>query len=751
MESLVKIVKGFFVILTIVFLCGFLSGTSRALATDNYEKRIDRIDEALREGRISLKASVLQKARVLHDPHRAPLEGEELGDETPRLELVENVRRTFEILTKEEKAYLRSLSSDLAWVVKEEESGGQPQKAPAPQRLPSTFDRVSSAQDYNEITLKEAVFLKARLLFAPHTIRSDNPFSVQAGEVPVHEPYMMGFYKDVHQVFDQLTQEEIAFLKSLSPDLKGIMVIREHERSGIVGSSMGSALPDYPDLDQTEEGRNCIVHYTLTGANAAPDKTYVELVRLYMDKAIESDMTKHFTTAYAEGYPDFKGKLHVYLIDIGANGEWMDRSIVSGKKRAGCIKFGTKMKDSNPDGWQLHMKAVCFHEYFHGIQSAYNSTSGVWFMEATAVWAECYYGGMWNRLETIYKDADSIFNKPNYMLWLNLNGRGYSASALVFFLSDKFGAHNFIKSWMLNWETEDDCIKTLQQALTAKNTAFEEEYIYYLASLYAKSIKSIKKYMPDVKIETMHNTYGLDRTAGTVFLTGANFYAFDPQAGAQPGTFIATFTPYATGMPKGVLVTKKGKKVGVPMAFLPHISGSPTAYVKDFGKATKKIVLIVTDTTYTTKDETPRSYDYTAIVPNITIRQVTAESPIYSGDSSQLNIHYDLTGIFPGNTFPAQLKVVEKGPGVADNASGEVDLDPGTDQILPLWFNTAWDSHGTYKFTFQLTVPPDSWLPIPQVKSKGKCSVRVEEPSESAMVLQATTREIKKPVLTINK
>ncbi len=62
-------------------------------------------------------------------------------------------------------------------------------------------------------------------------------------------------------------------------------------------------------LTETEEGKNCIVHYTLTGANAVPNKTYAELVRLYMDMAISSKMVTHFKKAFAEGYADFAGKV----------------------------------------------------------------------------------------------------------------------------------------------------------------------------------------------------------------------------------------------------------------------------------------------------------------------------------------------------------------------------------------------------------------------------------------------------------
>ena len=749
MKSIAKMAKGLPVILAVVCIWGLILGHPLALANDQYERRIDQIDEALRDGRISLKTAVLRTARVLFSPHRAPLEGEEIGDETHRLALFEDVRRVFDELTPKEKRALRSLNRDLAQVIDDEESGGQPQKAPVPQRLPTTFDRVAKAYDRGEISLKDAVLLKAKLLFAPQAIETHHPFSVQAGEFSVQEPCLTGFYKDVHRVFDQLTAEEISFLGSLSPDLTVIMTVREQERSGIIDPLRASALPTiYPDLTETEEGDNCIVHYALAGGNAVPNRSYAVLVKVYMDMAIKS-LTKVFPAAYAEGYPDFKGKLHVYIANLpgGTLGSTTPASTVSGNKKAVYIKIDNSLDTRYGGTWQLRLKGVSFHEYFHGVQGAYNWNMDNWCAEATSVWTEVYYAKDGVHVGDYYNAAESVFNKPNDILW-NSNFRMYSTSALAFYLSDKFGGYNFIKSWMVNTETENDSIKTLERTLNTKDTVFTEEYIYFLASLYAKSIKSIKKYMPDVAFQTVDEVYGLGPRAGSVSLTGANFHVFNPQAGTQPGTFISTFKAGATGVPKGVLVYKKGKKASDPIAFVP-INGSPMAYIKDFGKAIQQVALITTDATYAAKDTALRTYDYTAVVPNIIIRQVIADSPIYAGDVSKIDIHYDLTGTFPGKTFPVQLKVVEKGPGVADNASGELNLGPGIGQILPLWFSSAWDSHGTYKFTFELAVPPESWLPIPQVKTKGKCSVRVEESSWSTPARQATTRKIEGPTLTI--
>ena len=169
----------------------------------------------------------------------------------------------------------------------------------------------------------------------------------------------------------------------------------------------------------------------------------------------------------------------------------------------------------------------------------------------------------------------------------------------------------------------------------------------------------------------------------------------------------------------------------------------------------KQVALIVTDTNYTTKDTALRGYEYTAIVPYVVVTDVTAVSPIESGDSSPIDIYYDLTGTVPGEDFPVQIKVTEKGPDVGDYVSGEYILSPGLGEFITFYFNTGYSTVGTYRFTFEFRVPPDSWLPIPQIKSKGSCSVKVEAPPEEttmpAAKLSATGIQEFQPFLRSNR
>jgi hypothetical protein len=96
----------------------------------------------------------------------------------------------------------------------------------------NAFDRVQRAADTGELTLKEAVLLKAELLFLPSLIPKDSRYASRQGESRMKEEGLTGFYKDVHKVFPELSEPERKFLRSLSPDLEVIVASREKEQKG---------------------------------------------------------------------------------------------------------------------------------------------------------------------------------------------------------------------------------------------------------------------------------------------------------------------------------------------------------------------------------------------------------------------------------------------------------------------------------------------------------------------------------------
>ncbi len=581
----------------------------------------------------------------------------------------------------------------------------------------NAYDRVCAATDSGDLSLAQSVILRAQLLYAPQTLSEQkNSFAPCGAEVAVDEECLSGFTKDVHRAYAQLSADQVAWLASLSPDLAGLVRVKEIEKTGRKAPAQ-LALPDY-GLDEEEEGVSCIVHYTLAGAHAAPDADYAKLVKSNVDKAIKSMCTKDFTKAYAEGYDDYQGKIHVYIVQMSANGEWKDITSVSGNKMAGYLLISKDIKANFGETWKAKLKGVCTHEYFHGVQSAYNAWSDLWFLEGTAVWSSCIYGKDWGHVKGYYDAGDSIVNQPNAIIWSTAY-RKYSTSALAFYFHGKFGGPKFFTKYFDNSVTQSDAITILNTTLAESTTTFAEQYRLFLPCLFLKTLSPLsRKYLPDVAVANKYSSYGIDPQADQVVLTGAQFYEMEPSHDIPSGAFIATLAAGATGSPEGMLVRNTSR---TPIVFAAGKAGIPS-----FGRAVRRVVLIVTDTAYGGKDATVRPYTWSAIVPSVRVSQISAESPITGGQSSLITIHYDLQGLYPFAAFPVTIKVIEKGPDVSDYASGDYNLYNGLDQSIPFYFNTSYSTKGNYYFTFEFIVPPDSWGDVPQVKARSKrCLVRV--------------------------
>jgi hypothetical protein len=91
----------------------------------------------------------------------------------------------------------------------------------------TTFDRIIMAFHYGKISLKDSVNLRAQLLFAPERLK-DSEFAPRPGEV-ANSDSLTGFFKDVHRVFPELSQEERRFLASASEDLRVLIEARESD------------------------------------------------------------------------------------------------------------------------------------------------------------------------------------------------------------------------------------------------------------------------------------------------------------------------------------------------------------------------------------------------------------------------------------------------------------------------------------------------------------------------------------------
>ena len=564
--------------------------------------------------------------------------------------------------------------------------------------------------------------LQAMLLYAPELIAQDSPFAPMYDEVPVNEDCGSAFIKNLRVAFPDLSEADKARLAALDPGIAALLRACEVDRQPTPGAQAAtSSLPGYPQLDLTEEGKACVVHYTLTGADKVANKAYAKLVRANIDAA-HSAMTKTLHPPYSDGYAAFDGKLHVYVRALvgGLNGQWFDNAAVSGNKYAGYLDVSNAIDANFGNKWKSKLKGVCYHEYFHGVQSAYNAFSDLALLEGTAVWAGCFYGKDWANVKSYYDAAESVFKTPDEVLWATTY-RKYSTSALVFHLTGSFGGPVFLKKYFEKSVANPDAIQLMTAVISEEGSSWDVEYRKYLAGMCAKKLGSLSKnQMPDVMHAGSHSAYGVDPTTGNVHLTGADFYELVAESGAEVASLIATFDTSASN-PVGMLLADK--------KFVPISFSGGRAEVKKFGKSVKKVFLVVTDTTYAGKSTATRSFEYSVVVPWVKATQITALSPITAGGISPIDITFDLSGVYLNQPFPVEVRLTEKSADVIDQASATYLLDDGLAQVQHFYFYSG-GAPGSYKFTFEYRVPSDAWS-LEQVKSKVSCTVKVN-PSTAA-------------------
>jgi hypothetical protein len=675
------------------------------------------VNEQWREGLIRNRDLVLAEAKAVFEENSGvdpTCSAQELDD--LKQEALGDVYRLSDQLSQSDKVYLSSLSVDLTEALARGAAASSEQaQAGPPVAVPTTFDRVAKALAEGRIGLKDSVLLRAKLIYAPGLVPPESEFAPRPGE-NVGGGATTSFLMDVHRVKNLLDNNEKAFLRSLSPEL-----------DAIVRSWLGVApavLPSYPDLTLKAQGKTCTVNYTTT--STSPNVTtaaYAIKVAAQIDTAVVKE-TKDFHAAYPEG----GGKMQVYAVGatnatLGGNaGLFVPVSAVAGSSNqfSGYILMNVTNSASTQE-------AVSYHEYFHGVQAAYNGFSDPWFQEGSANWAAGYYGNdanCWAYVSYFYTIANSMFNNPNDVLWDVTGNHQYSTSVLVFFYSGKYGGAKFVVAYFAASMGQNDAITNLTTALGG--TSFGDSYIQFLLALYNKDIPSITKHvkMPDVKLQATETDYGVN-PSDSVFLLGANFYKLSPPSDSrlQKAAFIATLMSTGSGSPVGVLAEKGSTKLATVTdgrAWLPN--------------SEKEAVYIATDTTYTSQDAAARTYQATVVTPWIQVDKIDAVSPIQAGDTSNITVTYDLLGTVAGQPFGTTLKIIEKASNVNDHATGDYNVSVGMKQTFPLYFQTSSGSRtGPYNFTLQFAVPLDSWK-IPQVTSpasQGKFLV-VVTPSSGA-------------------
>ena len=99
---------------------------------------------------------------------------------------------------------------------------------PAAEASPATsaYGRIEVAAGQGRLSAKDALLLKARLLFVLETLPENSPFRPRPREPAFCDEGLTGFYKEVHALFPELSDAERSWLASQSPDLQAIIAQR---------------------------------------------------------------------------------------------------------------------------------------------------------------------------------------------------------------------------------------------------------------------------------------------------------------------------------------------------------------------------------------------------------------------------------------------------------------------------------------------------------------------------------------------
>jgi hypothetical protein len=484
------------------------------------------------------------------------------------------------------------------------------------------------------------------------------------------------------------------------------------------GSYAGeSELPAMEQLELTLEGKECIVHYTLTGDDAAPDLAYVKAIQSAVDKAVKK-LSKAYRRPYFE--PDDGGvdKLHVFVAELDLDPDLGDALAAvidvqdapdqpGGKAQTVYATFDTGIRTyatSINGNWKKIIGATAFHEVMHCVQSAYSAFFSRWAVEGQAVWAELAHGKSKDGLAGYLDDGMSVVRMPELPLWHD-SIHQYSTAPLFHYLEFFLGKGSN-KSFLEESPDTNDAVSILETTLWLGDfVLFSEFYPAYLANLYYKSLKGISKALiPDMQpTETGIATYGW-KTTGSVLPTGVRVYEFEAPSGLKTDLLFGRVQPDSgdsgSATPDAVLLHDKNKR----LVLTPYIWDDVDGF-----KGNDSGALLVTDWDYEFPTTDATSFETELFTPVFDVTHVETNSPSPFGDDVEVTFTYDLLGTpVDAEDFGVILFHTIKGPNKFELTQFLArDFAVGTNQEHIESFSVG--QAGSYKLHYTIRTPNDAF------------------------------------------
>lgn len=279
-----------------------------------------------------------------------------------------------------------------------------------------------------------------------------------------------------------------------------------------------------------------LVHYTRNGVNAVPVQDgdmsgvpdFVEEVAGVYDDVLAYYVSLGFRPPRSdEGIPDNggDGKFDVYLVDFAGIGDGVFQiDTCDAVKTSQCSGYMVQENDYKGYGYPSTLVAnriLGSHEFFHGVQAAYDRDQGNVFNEGTAVWATESFDPSLNDFEGF---IDGYLHDTGRSLDVDLavpvDSFTYGSAIFFQFLEEKYGAGT-VKDLVERTEdgafgeTDPQWLSVLGKTLDVKAKAtFPDAFVefatwnLYLGSKYdpARSYKNGANY-PEVNLTGVSAPY----------------------------------------------------------------------------------------------------------------------------------------------------------------------------------------------------------------------------------------------------
>ncbi len=475
-----------------------------------------------------------------------------------------------------------------------------------PGKFPSSA-LIENAQSAGVITAQKAQLYKAYLSFSPENLPKE-------------------FKSDVpEKCGTSLRKQAISYLSKLDASEKAKYKLPLH-----IYSYDTLDLPSDNGLTLKYETAHFILWYTTSGSNAPPltdaDASgvpdYIENAGKYSEQTYEYEVnTLGYKTPPITTIP----KYYIYILNPGSgiygitlygyfpgkSGTQLDVLFVVNNS------FSFARENDDADGKVLGaMKATVAHEFFHGVQAAYDwfedEASGFWFAEASATWME----------DEVYPDTNDYIGYLNS--WFGTNGvpldstsslHQYGSAIFCKFLSEKIAgggasANPVIIKYI--WEETVntpvggrslDAIKTVLQ--TKYSATFPDVLKNFYVANYLKDYIDGAKF-PGVRC-TDYSSTNVNFSQSSLSRMAALYYCY---ASSIQKPLAISFNGSDDGVWRAALVKETSSAKTTENLSLNAATQEGYALISTFGSTEIKVAAVLVNATETTTAK----YDYQSAV-----------------------------------------------------------------------------------------------------------------------------------------